>query len=97
MKIKKPVTLTMVHAFKFYSKNLLRKNPHLVLKYENSHRPTEIWSINKKELQFLHAEELRIDEEIMKLEKIDKDKEKFTKTTSEIFPKMIEIYRRSGG
>lgn len=92
MKIRKPVILTMKDAFRFYIKNLKRQNPYLVIKYLNSHRPTEVWSVNKKELEFLHKEELRIDEKIMELEKLDRDKEHFTKATYEIFDLKKELY-----
>jgi hypothetical protein len=55
-------------------------------------KPAEIWSVNKKELEFLYHEELRIDEEIMELEKVDRDKEHFTKTTYRIFDLKKELY-----
>jgi hypothetical protein len=93
MKIKKPVILSVRDAFEFWLKELLRKNPHLVTKYRTSNSyPTEVWSVNRKELEFLYKEELRIDQEIMELELIDKDKEHFTKTTYRIFDLKRELY-----
>lgn len=92
----KPKVHCAEKMFIFWAENLKKDKPHLIIKNLNNNaghrsKPIELWYEVKEELAYLQTRNLYLDEQIMKLEIIDREVKRFTSLTEEIFEMKTEI------
>jgi len=88
----KPKIHCVEKMFMFWAENLKKEKPHLIIKNQfTTSKPTELWYEVKEELDYLNNRNLYLDEQIMKLEIIDREVKRFTSLTEEIFEYKTEI------
>lgn len=95
VKLQKPKAQGLKSMFIFWVNTLLQEKPHLIVKHLNTNgKVAQVWYEVKQELEFLRIENLNFDIEIQKLEeleKLEKDKSRFTANTREIYAIKKEI------
>lgn len=91
---RKPKILSHKDMFLFWVNNLKKEKPHLIVK-NNSLKITEVWYEVKQELEYLEKRNLDLDAQLQELEKLDKDINRFTATTEQIFEIRREIMLNS--
>lgn len=96
--IRKPKILSFKDMFMFWTDNLKREKPHLIITNIRASGPvngkdklTEVWYNIKEELNYLENRNLTLDASIQELEITDRDIRRFTPATQEIFEMKKEL------
>lgn len=83
---------TVRDMWNFWVRKQRKERPYLVYKYPGRTKNSELWYNVKAEINFLNKKILTVEAEIHKLEVVDKEINRFTSATKEIFEKKKEVY-----
>lgn len=91
---RKPKILSHKDMFLAWTANLRKEKPHLIVK-KGRLKATELWYEVKEELSYLETKNLNLDIQLQELEKKDKEIDRFTAVTEQIFEIRKEIMQNS--